>query len=184
MMQGTLRAHVPAMAVAASVVLAAGVGLILWFGAQRTTSHQELSSSGTVQPSGPGRSPGTATDPASNRPGPELPGVVAIQLLASEVRRGVGALDGLESPATAIRPVPIRFEIDLPGGYPDVAYQVAIVDAFDEVLVDVSARAVDRRLIAVIDATGLNTGRRFLRISRANLPPDYHPIVVEPPSVR
>jgi hypothetical protein len=181
--QRTLRAHVPTMAVAASVVLAAGVGLILWIGAERTTRHQELSSSGTIQASDPGRSPGSAPNPASNRPVPELPGVVTIRLQASDVQRGVGA-DGTESPATVIRPGPVRFEIDLAAGYPDGAYQVAIVDAFDEVLVGVSARAVDRRLVASIDATGLGTGRRFLRISPANQPPDYLPIVVEAPSGR
>ena len=178
--QRTLRAHVPPMAAAACVVLAAGVGLILWIGPGRPTSHQELASSGTVQPSGPGQRPGTATGSASNRPDPELPGVVTIQLQASAVRRGARGSDGSESPATVIRPGPVRFEIDLAAGYPDGAYQVAIVDAFDEQLVGVSARAVDHRLVTMIDATGLDTGRCFLRISPANQPPDYRPLVVEP----
>ena len=40
---------------------------------------------------------------------------------------------------------------------------------------------MDRVLVAVADATGLETGRRFLRIGSAGQPPDYLPIVVADP---
>jgi hypothetical protein len=171
------------VAVAASMVLAAGLGLLLWAGFERAASQQKAASGGNAEPS-PSRQSSGAASLTSNRPVPELPGVVAIQLDPSSVRRGSSS--GLESsvPAATIRTGLIRFEIALPASYPDGVYLVAIVDPFDEALVEVSAPAVDRSLIALVDATGLGSGRRFLRIQRAGLPPDFVSIVLEQPFTR
>ena len=153
------RGHRRTMAVAASIVMAVGLGLVLWIGVERPVRQKERE---------------------SNRPS-ELPGVVAIQLRASDLRRGTSTPTEAAAPVIVMRPGPTRFEIQLPAGYPDGLYQVAIVDPFDEVLVEASARAVDRVLVADADATALETGRRFLRIGSAGQPPDYLPIVVADP---
>src|SRR5437667_442002 len=98
-----------------------------------------------------------------------------------ELRRGTSISTEAAAPVIVMRPGPTRFEIQLPLGYPDGLYQVAIVDPFDEVLVEASAPAVDRVLVADADATDLESGRRFLRIGAAGQPPDYLPIVVTDP---
>jgi hypothetical protein len=169
---------------AASMVLAAGLGLLLWTGFERAASREKPASGGNAQPSASRQSSGAAASFTSTRPALELPGVVAIQLEPSSVRRGSSASLESSVPAVTIRTGLIRFEIALPDGYPDGVYLVAIVDPFDEALIEVSAPTVDRSLIALVDTTGLESGRRFLRIQRAGLPPDFVPIVVERPLAR
>jgi hypothetical protein len=172
-MPGILRVRVrPIVAAAASMVLAAGLGLTLWLGFGRTASQK---------PAG-GETPSASLP--STHPAPELPAVVAIQLQPSSVRRGPSALLESSVHSVAIRPRPTRVEIELPDSYPDGVYLVAIVDPFDESLIEVRASAVHHSLVALVDATGLESGRRFVRIQRSGQPPDYVPIVLEQPSAR
>jgi len=168
------------MAVAASIVMAVGLGLVLWIGVERPVRQKETETRGSAKPTSAQRDSGEAARLPSNRPS-GLPGVIAIQLQASDLRRGTSTSTDAAAPVIVMRPAPTRFEIQLPAEYPDGLYQVAIVDPFDEVLVEASAPAVDRVLVAVADATGLETGRRFLRIGSAGQPPDYLPIVVADP---
>jgi len=114
-----------------------------------------------------------------DRPDSAVPAAVAIQLRASELQRGASTSNESPAPVIAIRHGPTRFEIQLPESCPDGLYQVAIVDPFDEVLVEVSAHAVNRVLVADADATGLESGPGFLRIGAAGQPPDYVAIVLE-----
>jgi hypothetical protein len=175
-----LRERVQAMAIAACVVMAVGLGLVLWVGAERPARSKERETRGSARPTSAQHRAGSAAG-LPDRPASALPTVVAIQLRASDLRRGTSPSIESAAPGIAIRPGPTRFEIQLPAGYPDGLYHVAIVDPFDRVLVESSARAVDRVLVAVTDATGLETGRRFLRIGAAAQPQDYLPIVVEDP---
>lgn len=173
-LRGSVR---PLAGVAASMALAAGLGLTLWLGFERTASQK---------PAGSGTRPASsaATVLTSLGPAPEFPAVVAIQLQPSSVRRGPSASLESSVPAVVVRPRPIRFEIALPEGYPDGIYLVAIVDPFDEPLGEVSAAAVGRSLVTLIDLTDFESGRRFLRIQQTARPPDYVPIVVERPPSR
>ena len=161
------------VAIAASCVVAVGLGLVLWLGIERPVSTRTPAKPASAQHDA-GNAPGF---PA--RPDSAMPAVVAIQLRASELRRGTSTSNESPAPAIAIRHGPTRFEIELPEGYPDGLYQVAIVDPFDDVLVQASARAVNRVVVADADSTGLESGRRFLRIGAAGQPPDYFAIVLE-----
>jgi len=104
--------------------------------------------------------------------------VVAIQVPLSDVRRGTPTWVESGALTVTIRNGLIRFEIELPPGYPDGPYRIAVVDGFDEPLVDLDGRAVDRRLIVLADTAGLATGRRFLRVTRDGQPPDYLPVII------
>jgi hypothetical protein len=177
-MPATRRVRVRRMVtVAASMVVGAGLGLALWRGYVRTAS-QKPASGGTPSASL------AATNLTTTHPATELPAVVTIQLQPSSLRRGPSASLESSVPPVAIRPRPLRVEIELPDGYPDGVYLVAIVDPFDEALIEVTVPAVGRSIVALVDATGLASGRRFVRIQRSGQPPDYVPVVVDRPSPR
>src|SRR5262245_59008631 len=155
------------VAAVASFALAAGLAhLMLWRGVnryrQRNTAHDG------------------AFTVASIRPHDESSTIVAVVLQPSTVRRGTPTALESAVPALSIPSGRVRFDIQLPDGYPEGVYQLAIVNPLDEPLVDASASAVGRSLIVVLDAAGLDSGRRFLRLQRAGEPPDYVPILIGP----
>jgi hypothetical protein len=177
---GTDRMRVHTMvSVAASVALATGLtALVFWLGIERTARQQMRAGAELVQPSA---SDGITSVTAS-RPRNESPMVVAVALQPSTARRGTSTAIESALSAISIRAGRVRFEIQLPDGSPDGgSYQLAIVDPFDKSLVETSASAVRRSLVVVLDATDLDSGRRFLRLQRAGEPPDYVPILVEAP---
>jgi len=167
------------VAAVAVTVLAIGLGRVSWsdFGFDRGARQQEAAGADPRSSASPTGSEAPTRFESHGSARGSAP-TLRIELRPASVRRGTTESIESTSPPISIQPGPNRLEIELPDDYPVGAYRIAIVDAFDEVLIEVTALAVKQSLVAQLDASHLDSGRRFLRIQHVEQPPDYVPIIV------